>query len=509
MTEAFLHDSIEAQAQALAPAGRPLADLIGEMRSLYLEDGRPWVVGFSGGKDSTAVLQLIYATLASLEPDRRTKRVFVVSSDTLVETPVVIDLLKSTLSEVNAAAQAERLPIETCQVTPKADETFWVNLLGRGYSAPTQSFRWCTERMKINPVSAFILDKVAEHGEAVVVLGARSGESASRAQVIAKHKIDGSALSRHSSLPNAYVYTPIEDWTADEVWEFLMSAPRPWGGTNRDLLELYRGSNAGECPVVIDTSTPSCGNSRFGCWTCTVVSADRAMESLVEQGESWMRPLLDFRNKLAATTRPEAKAEYRNHKRRTGKVTWARAGGPDGPKYVPGPYWMRYRQAWTEELLTIQRDLNASGRALELIRTEELQAIRREWLCDPNEPDWTDALPVIFRRVFGASAKVAWPEDDAGGFGAEDAALVDEAADANGVPAALIQKLLGMEASMDGLARRKDVARRIEAILHEDWDGFEAALAKADSVAAGGWQEEIERLEALRATLNLGGGVGQ
>ena len=229
MAEAFLYESPWDQADALAPAGRPLKDLIGEIRDLYLEDDRPWVIGFSGGKDSTAVLQLVYAAVLSLPADQRAKRIFVVSSDTLVETPVVVDLLGRTLSTLDDAAAAAGVPLETHQVTPAENQTFWVNLLGRGYPAPTKAFRWCTERMKINPVNAFILDKVAQYGEAIVVLGARSAESATRAQVIAKHRIDGSRLGRHTSLPNAYVYTPIDDWTADEVWEYLMSAPAPVG----------------------------------------------------------------------------------------------------------------------------------------------------------------------------------------------------------------------------------------------------------------------------------------
>ena len=182
-----------------------------------------------------------------------------------------------------------------------------------------------------------------------------------------------------------------------------MSAPRPWGGDNRALLELYRGSNAGECPIVIDTNTPSCGNSRFGCWTCTVVTKDKAMESLVEQGESWMRPLLDFRNLLAETTKPERKGEFRNFRRRTGKVSFARgdvqddSDGTKQRKHVPGPYWMRYRRQWLEHLLELQRDLAAAGRELELVSVDELHRIRREWLNDPNEPDWEDHLPAILQ----------------------------------------------------------------------------------------------------------------
>ena len=506
MSDVFLYESAQEQAKSLTVAGRPLGDLIGEVRDLYLEDNRPWVVGFSGGKDSTAVLQLIYTALQSLPPERRDKRVFVVSSNTLVETPVVIDLLETTLAELNDKAAAQGMPIEAHQVTPRQDQTFWVNLLGKGYPAPTQTFRWCTERMKINPINAFILDKVAEYGEAIVILGARSAESASRAQVIAKHRIDGSNLGKHTSLPNAHVYTPIEDWTADEVWEYLMSAPRPWGGDNRALLELYKGSNAGECPVVIDTSTPSCGNSRFGCWTCTVVTADKAMESLVEQGESWMRPLLEFRNMLAETTKPERKAEYRNSRRRTGKVSFARGDiqddgeGSRPRKYVPGPYWMRYRREWLERLLELQRDLQKDGHDLELITVDELHEIRREWLNDPNEPDWEDHLPAIYRRVF--DAELDWIQNDTGIFTKPNVELLSDLADKHGVPSALIQKLLNLEVSMDGLAKRRGMTDRIHSILSEDWEPLENILAESERVHDGGCQEELDGLQAELAAFN-------
>lgn len=499
MSEVFLYQNTEDQIAGLEIAGRPARDLVAEIQSLYLEDNRPWVIGFSGGKDSTAVLQLVYTAVMALAPASRVKPIFVVSSDTLVETPLVVDLIKLTISELNDAARNQQLPITGHQVVPNTNNTFWVNLLGKGYPAPTQSFRWCTERMKINPVSEFILDKVADYGEVIVVLGSRRQESASRAQVIAKHRIDGSLLGKHTSLPNAYVYMPIEDWSADDVWEYLMSAPRPWGGDNRELLELYRGSNAGECPIVIDTSTPSCGNSRFGCWTCTVVTTDKAMESLVEQGESWMRPLLDFRNKLAQTTDPSAKNKFRNFKRRTGKVTYARGMQDDSDdnrvrKHVPGPYWMSFRRKWLEELLSIERDLAENGHQVELITKQELHHIRREWLNDPNEPDWEDILPAIYSRVFGED--IDWIQNDAGAFTKPDADLLEELGEKHRVSSTLVQKLMELEVSMDGLSKRKGMSDRIHNLLSQDWETFETLITRDHIEQDGGYQKELNDLQS-------------
>lgn len=458
-------------------AKRPLADLVREIQHIYKSDTRPWVVGFSGGKDSTVVLSLVYFSLISLPDTDRIKPVYVVSSDTLVETPVVVDMIKGTLDSINEQAQKDHLPISAHPVTPNLDDTFWVNLIGKGYPAPTRSFRWCTERMKINPVSAFILEKVADFGEVIVILGSRSQESASRAQVIAKHKIDGSALSRHTSLPNAYTYMPIETWSADDVWEYLMSAPRPWGGSNRQLFELYKGSNAGECPLVIDTSTPSCGNSRFGCWTCTVVTKDKAIEGLIESGDHWMQPLLDFRNKLHHSSIPENKSQFRNYRRRTGKVTYARGEDISDDsdavaKHIPGPYWITFRKELLKELLTIERSLRDSGHPIELIGRIELQNIRQNWLRDPNEPDWQDTLPQLFNEVY-PDEKIEWVKNDAGAFSQPDADLLLELEEKYDIPAAMVMRLIDTELSYAGLAKRRGILDALEGVLAQDWESLE------------------------------------
>ena len=214
-SEKFIYPTHQAMIDDLSIAERDLTEVIKEIQTLYLSDQRPWIIGFSGGKDSTTILSLAYYALLSLPKERLTKHVYVVSSDTLVETPVVVDMILSVLDTINKRSISDNLPITAHPVRPKPDQTFWVNLLGRGYPAPTQTFRWCTERMKIDPVSDFILDKVAAFGEVIVLLGSRSLESSSRAQVIANHRITGSLLSRHTSLPNAFTYMPIATWSAD------------------------------------------------------------------------------------------------------------------------------------------------------------------------------------------------------------------------------------------------------------------------------------------------------
>lgn len=468
-------------------AGKPLADYVAEVQRIYCSDTRPWIIGYSGGKDSSAVITLVYLALLGLHPEDRKKHVFLVCSDTLVETPVVVDLILESMQLIEKGAQRDGLPITQHAVTPKVSETFWVNLLGKGYPAPSRSFRWCTERMKINPVSEFIKEKVSQFEEVVVLLGARSSESSSRAQVIAKHKIDGTRLARHTTLANAFIYTPIDTWDTEDVWRLLRGAFRyagldieewenPWGGSNRQLWTLYmHSSGQGECPLVIDESTPSCGNSRFGCWTCTVVTKDRAMESLIQNGEDWMLPLLKFRDALANTSDPNQKDVFRNYKRRTGKVTYqyAKEGADvhETRKHVPGPYWLRYRKAWLQELLELERDINQGGHTLKLISEPELHVIRQQWLRDPNEPDWKDELPEIYRKVYGFD--LDWVIDDQSRFDACDAKLLNDVSSAYELESEMVMKLIELEISMEGLGRRQGIFEKIGTILKQDWGSLE------------------------------------
>ena len=268
---------------------KTIDDVYAEIQQVYLGDNRPWILGFSGGKDSTCMIQTVWSALEKLPKSKLGKKIYVISSDTLVESPKIVETVTESLERMERIAKKSLLPIETNLVKPKLDDTFWVCMIGKGYPAPSNTFRWCTDRLKIKSANTFIKDRVSEHGEVVMVLGSRKAESSTRAQVMNNHAIKGSHLSHHNMLPQAFIYSPLRDFTTEDVWNYLLqNTTNPWGGNNRDLLAMYRDANAAECPLVIDTSTASCGNSRFGCWVCTVVEHDKSMESMIDSGEDWM-----------------------------------------------------------------------------------------------------------------------------------------------------------------------------------------------------------------------------
>lgn len=395
-------------ARTSAFADANIADVIEgileEIRALYTLDEVPWVVGYSGGKDSTAVLQLVWMALDALPPEKRTKPVHVISTDTLVENPIVARWVANSLETMGGAAEREDLPIQPHRLTPTPRDSFWVNLLGKGYPAPRHKFRWCTERLKISPSNQFILDVVQNSGEAILLLGTRKAESSKRAATMAKHEKRRvrERLSPNSRLPNCQIYTPIEDWVNDDVWVFLMQFANPWGYANKDLLTMYRGATEdGECPLVVDSSTPSCGDSRFGCWVCTMVNQDKSMAAMVQNDEEkqWMLPLLKFRD-LLAVKNEEGKWDDR------GKRDFRRINGSlteFNGKLVHGPYRQTHREYLLRELLMTQRWLRENGpdyvSDVELITLAELEEIRRVWVVEKHEIE--DRLPVLYQESMG------------------------------------------------------------------------------------------------------------
>lgn len=479
----------------MANAKRPqLKPLLGEIRQVYLDNPFPWVIGYSGGKDSTAALQLVWLALRGLPKEQRTKDVHVISTDTLVETPVIVDHVTGTHERLRQAAREQGLPIQTHLLRPHVQDTFWVNLIGKGYPAPTSIFRWCTDRLKIKPSNRFILDRVAESGEAILVLGVRRGESATRDQVINMHRVPGKKLARHGQLSGAWVLMPIEEFTADDVWRFLLQVPSPWGGDNRQLAHLYQSAQDGECPLVVDDLTPSCGNSRFGCWTCTVVEKDRSMQAVIENGETWLTPLLNFRDFLAETQNPETKPQTREYRGRDGSIRISKTG-----KLRYRTYTFEFSKQMLRRLLETQREVQAHDSSYELISEAELREIRRLWIAERH--DWDDALPALYEEVTGR--RLYWERDDVSTPGRLEAEALTAAAEGHDIPIDLMRKLIDAEWQHHGMRRRARIHETIESIMNQDWRSLkevEAAAAelRARAVAepALSYDEELEAGEA-------------
>ncbi len=434
--------------------------VIEEIKQLYKADSRPWVIGYSGGKDSTTVVQLVFNAMTELSNEEHHKPIYVISSDTLVETPLIIDYINSNLNKIQERSLELGLPISTHKVKPEIDKTFWVTLIGKGYPSPRQKFRWCTDKLKIDPANRFIIDTVNEYGEVIMVLGVRLNESASRDQVLNSHRVEGKLLRTHSTLNKAYVYAPIEQFSTDDVWEYLLTFDSPWESDNHELLQLYQDS-LGECPLVVDKSTPSCGNSRFGCWVCTVVSEDKALKGFIESGERWLIPLLRFRNYLMGIRNDR---EKRQKRRRDGNVYWVT--NADGEKVQGlGPFTLETRQEILRELLETQKKIESQYRKLySLIQKEELIKIRELWIEDG---DWQDTLLTIYEEVIGEPLMKNLTNQPI--FTYEEIAALTRFCEDENVSFDLLWKLINMEAKYYGYKYRHGILDEIDKILHEEW----------------------------------------
>lgn len=446
-----------------------LEDILSEIRRVYITYKRPWIIGFSGGKDSTLTLQLVWESLAQLPKEQLSNDVYVIASDTGVENPVITQLIHKHISAINKAAKEQCLPLSAHKVVPSINDSFWVNLIGRGYPAPTTMFRWCTERMKIRPTNQFIREKVSQYGEVIVVLGVRKAESSTREQLINTYQIKGESLSRHSTLNGAYVFSPIVDLSTEEVWENLKRTDSPWGEDNQGLVDLYTKANANERPMVIDETTEATGNGRFGCWVCTVASRDASMESLISELEfAWMKDLLDFRDELFETTIKDKKHEFRDFKGRDGRVVYR------NEKPVARTYKFEYSKNLFRKLLTLDKKIRTT-KGFSLISKEEILEIRRLWKTERQ--DWEDSVKNIYESVYnGIEMDMLWPKDDNFNFESVQRLLLEEACREHDIPFTLVAKLLEEERKTIGFARRSRIFKEIKRILDEDWRSEEDIL---------------------------------
>ncbi|WP_457953688.1 DNA phosphorothioation system sulfurtransferase DndC [Achromobacter xylosoxidans] len=462
----------------------PSEQIVAEIRDLYLSDSIPWIVGYSGGKDSTASLQLLWTALAALSPEQRTKPVHVISTDTLVENPVIAAWVETSLLRIDISAKQQGLPITAHRLLPSLENRFWVNLIGKGYPAPRPKFRWCTDRLKISASTKFIQELSENNGEAILVLGQRRGESQARDKVMDQYKDSTRARlskNRDPRLSRVWVYPPIESWSSDDVWEYLITNENPWGIDNQELFSIYRGATPdSECPIVVDTSTASCGDSRFGCYVCTMVSQDKSMQAMIQNDEQkqWMQPILDFRNKHLAV---EDRA-VRDFRRMNGRLTVFRG------ELVHGPYNQAHRAQLLHELLLTQRlvrnaDQKQGTQRIELISIDELDEIRRIWVEEKGEIE--DQVPRIYADVFGIpypGKELEQSPLDAADLGLLEVAAGDVDPDAALELYKLTRSLLAVQfQSMETNKRSKHLDRLEDVLRHyafrNEGEALEFALA--------------------------------
>ncbi|MEG2254235.1 MAG: DNA phosphorothioation system sulfurtransferase DndC [Vagococcus sp.] len=442
-------------------------DLIEEIKYVYLSDDRPWIIGYSGGKDSTVVVSLVIEMLLSIKDSKKCKDVHIVSSDTMVENPIVSKHLFATLDALKAFA-AEYLPhLHVHIVRPAADKTFWAYVIGRGYPTPKMNgtFRWCTDRLKIAPSSIKMREIIKESNEEVVMLlGVRKEESTARKIRIEGREIIGKLLNRHEVIEEAYVYNPIVDLTTEDVWNYLLThndGVTPWGYDNTNLFNLY-GEADSECPFATELKkgeqSESCGKSRFGCWICTVVKEDRSLNGFIKSGYLALQPLAEFRRELI-----EMRDVYENRERKR----------RDGVASV-GPFTWAARQTILRRLLETQKVLMTEFNFTEpLITLEELKAIDEIWDTELDLSRRT--LVNLYSDVM--NEKLPWDDYKKPLFDETICNMLDNCCDDYDIPRDLMTNLLLTTHKNKNFSNQKVLRDSLNKIFNQQWLHFDKTSA--------------------------------
>lgn len=445
--------------------------IVDEMEIVYKHDRRPWMIGFSGGKDSTMLCMLVFEMLMRLKPSEVTKKIYITSSDTMVENPVVKRYMHRMSKLIGE--RGEKYGVVSNIVKPESDGTFWTYVIGKGYPTPEPpGFRWCTDRLKIKPINKFTLDTIKANGEVVMLLGVRKAESSYRARGISAREVEGKLLVRHTDIPNAYVYNPLTEIPNELVWKYLLKNDgiTPWGSDNKYLFSLYQGENLGEEQSVLGEVDKDkiavTGNSRFGCWICTMVKEDKSLLNFINKGCDELIPFRDFRNWLMSIRRDP---QMRDKKRRNGSVY----EGSDGQLGL-GPFTMDGRRIILEKLLELE---NVTGE--ELITKEELKAIDHIWEEEGDLHRRT--LVETYYKVKGE--RLPWDEYRVPLYSDDAMRIIEETCGEYSIEPEMIRKLVIAVEQNKHFSKGKKVEKAFDRVVNEGWLHHENIKAAKEDIA--------------------------
>ena len=439
-------------------------NIIEEMTYVYKHDTRPWLIGYSGGKDSSLLVSLVVETVLRLPESERKKKIFIVTSDTGVENPVVKRYMHSSSQKINEFSQKYSANISADIIYPEVSQSYWSLVIGLGYPTPEPpGFRWCTERLKILPMNRYTNTIIEKYGEVVLLLGVRKDESLSRKRSITSREIEGKLLTPHSDIAKAYVYNPLTEIANELVWEYLLkdNGISSWGVDMKYLFSLYQGEDLGEEQSVIGQvdkdKIPITGNSRFGCWCCTIVKVDKSLQKFIDNGSSELEPLREFRDWLVSIRQ---NPNFRDNKRRNGKV-YQKANG----EYGFGPFKLSARQEILRRLLELQKKTG-----FELITLDELKMIDTLW--DAEGDLSRRALVDIYYSIF--NERLPWDEYKEPLYDADIIEEIKTAAEDSEIPFELITKLIVMINSNKYIAKSSKLKKEFDKVMNQEWIHYES-----------------------------------
>lgn len=280
-----------------------------------LRDGHPLIVGWSSGKDSSVLANLVLTASRNMVKQGIHTPVVITHSDTRVENPIVRRIADSEIVKIRAYAQKHSLPVQVMVGRPSISQAWPTRVIGgRALPAFPSTRSDCATDWKIvvnerNMKLAMQSFAKQDLCEPVICTGVRLGESAVRDAAMKARGERGDVPFRNQD--GRQMLSPIIAWELDDVWSFLgecnagvIEAYSDFAST----IEFYRDAGGTSCVVVSDMAMQGfnkpCG-ARGGCWACTPSGAsDRSMQNLIASDEErygFMKPLAAIRDFLFAT----------------------------------------------------------------------------------------------------------------------------------------------------------------------------------------------------------------
>lgn len=373
-----------------------------EVGSLY----KHWIMFYSGGKDSTAVVTLL-AHLIETEQIPRPENFTVLYSDTGMEVPPL------QISALETLKSLEKRGIRTEVVRPELDDRFFVYMLGRGVPPPNNGrLRWCTRLLKVKPMDQLMLQlRQNEEDSLLGITGVREGESAARDQRIsvACSKDGGECgqgrMHLRANEKGIATLAPILSWRVCHVWDWLTFFAPKFGFNTQIVAQIYDAENYGQ-----DGEEPI--GARTGCMECNLVHEDKMMTRLLAIDDwKYLEPITGLRPLYAEL----AKASMRLRKDGTQRLK--DGGMPRNPNRL-GPLTMDARRYGLARVLEIQEQVNKKARQqgrpeINLINEEEQARIQELIEIGTWPLGWDGDEPrgdVIIPHVVSKNLQVLQPE---------------------------------------------------------------------------------------------------
>lgn len=263
----------------------------------YRNEERPFQVGYSGGKDSTLVLQLVCEVA---DKNEWKNPVFVGYNKTGLEPIGKFERINKQLERMR------KVGINAGCSEPALKNRFWCMICGRGYSTPAFSLRYCTTCLKLQPNERYFT-KVAKESPSrgcLVIDGTRKEESKQRTKRLTEQGAPFGLVRLRKQL-NIESLSPIADVKTAEVWEYLESVGTFfWGGTIAELKGEYQNDYA-----------------RDGCWVCPFLTKEKELRFRCNESQ------IKIRNFLYAINNDVAKRRIVSNPRQEARVKEGIASG--------------------------------------------------------------------------------------------------------------------------------------------------------------------------------------